>query len=82
MQETDTNYTTYNSMYGYYTKTVSFPFEFTEEPGIGYGGYIGSGFAINARVVGTTTNVCFYYLASSSGSQTIETHAIVMGRWK
>ena len=80
--ETDSHYSTYNGMYAYYTATKAFPFDFVSEPGVGYGAFIGSGFAISARAVVSTTDISFFYLASASGSQEIQTHAIVMGRWK
>ena len=74
--------TDWNGMNGYRTPDYAYPFQWVAEPACGYAGYIGSGFAINARFITTTTTCSFYFLSSSAGAQTVHTYCLMAGRWK
>lgn len=80
--ESLSHYTTWIGGNAYQCSTNNFPFTFTSIPAVGYGAYVGNGFALNARAVVTKETVQFFVLASASGTQTVEIQAIVIGRWK
>ena len=81
-EEGNTPYVEWNNMPFRYTPTWSFPFEFTDVPSISYSGYVGSGFAIDARAEATNSWVRLFYATSATGSQKVEAHVQAKGYWK
>lgn len=81
-EENNEPYSTWNNMPCRYTSTRTFPIKFIDVPSVSYAGYVGSGFAIDARAVVTENDVCLFFATSASGSEQVEAHIQAKGRWK
>lgn len=81
-EENNEPYSTWNNMPFRYTPMWEFPIEFIDVPSVSYAGYIGSGYAIDARAEATKDWVRLFFATSSTGSQQVEAHIQAKGFWK
>lgn len=82
IEENNEPYSTWNNMPFRYTPMWEFPIEFLDVPSVSYAGYIGSGYAIDARAEATKDWVRLFFATSSTGSQRVEAHIQAKGFWK
>lgn len=73
---------TWNSNYLYQSKNIAYPFPFSGEPSGGYGIYIGSGVAFNARFIIRNESFQTVGWATAAPPTTMITYAIFLGSWK
>lgn len=73
---------TWQSNYLYQSKNIAYPFPFTGEPSGGYGVYIGSGVAFNARFIIRDENFQAVSWATAAPPTYMITYAIFLGSWK
>lgn len=81
-EENNEPYSTWNNMPFRYTPMWEFPIEFIDVPSVSYAGYIGSGYAIDARAEATKDWVRLFFATSATGSEQVEAHIQAKGFWK